>query len=72
MTRLYSYHVAEYVRDGRPRIILPHAEPPALPVHILTPRGRSTVPKVRTFIDFAVPRLRSELKRIAAESGSLA
>ncbi|MBY3496916.1 LysR family transcriptional regulator [Rhizobium laguerreae] len=72
VTRLYSYHVADYVRDGRLRIILPHAEPPALPVHILTPRGSSTVPKVRTFIDFAVPRLRSELKRIAAESGSLA
>ncbi|MES0059539.1 LysR family transcriptional regulator [Mesorhizobium sp. M0025] len=71
VTRLYSYHVAEYVRDGRLKIILPHAEPPALPVHLLTPQGRAAVPKVRTFIDFAVPRLRSEIGRIAAESGSL-
>ncbi|QKK33795.1 LysR family transcriptional regulator (plasmid) [Rhizobium indicum] len=71
VTRLYSYHVAEYVRDARLRVILPQAEPPALPVHILTPQGRAAVPKVRTFIDFAVPRLRSELGRIAAESGSL-
>jgi DNA-binding transcriptional LysR family regulator len=71
VTRLYSYHVAEYVRDGRLRVVLSQAEPPALPVHILTPQGRAAVPKVRTFIDFAVPRLRSELGRIAAESGSL-
>ncbi|RWX16860.1 LysR family transcriptional regulator [Rhizobium leguminosarum] len=71
VTRLYSYHVAEYVRDARLRVVLPQAEPPALPVHILTPQGRAAIPKVRTFIDFAVPRLRSELGRIAAESGSL-
>ncbi|MBY5328465.1 LysR family transcriptional regulator [Rhizobium leguminosarum] len=71
VTRLYSYHVAEYVRDARLRVVLPQAEPPALPVHILTPQGRAAVPKVRTFIDFAVPRLRSELGRIAAESGNL-
>jgi DNA-binding transcriptional LysR family regulator len=71
VTRLYSYHVAEYVRDGRLRVVLPQAEPPALPVHILTPQGRAAVPKVRAFIDFAVPRLRSELGRIATESGSL-
>ena len=43
VTRLYSYHVPDYVRDGRLRIILHYAEPPALPVHILTPRGRATV-----------------------------
>jgi len=71
VTRLYSYHVAEYVRDGHLRVVLPQAEPPALPVHILTPQGRAAVPKVRAFIDFAVPRLRSELGRIATESGSL-
>ncbi|KPH06231.1 LysR family transcriptional regulator (plasmid) [Rhizobium acidisoli] len=71
VTRLYSYHVAGYVRDARLKVLLPQAEPPALPVHILSPQGRTAVPKVRTFIDFAVPRLRSELERIAAESGSL-
>jgi DNA-binding transcriptional LysR family regulator len=71
VTRLYSYHVANYVRDGRLKIVLSHAEPPALPVHILTPQGRASVPKVRAFIDFAVPRLRSELGRIAAGSGDL-
>jgi DNA-binding transcriptional LysR family regulator len=71
LTRLYSYHVAEFVRDGRLVIILADAEPPALPVHLLTPQGRTNVPKVRAFIDFASPRLRSELGRIADEAGTL-
>jgi len=71
VTRLYSYHVADHVRDGRLRVILPHEEPPALPVHIITPQGRVAIPKVRAFIDFAVPRLRSELGRIATQAGSL-
>lgn len=70
ITRLYSYHVAEYVRDGRLKIVLPHDEPPALPVHMLTPHGRVAIPKVRAFLDFAVPRLRSELGLIAAAAGS--
>jgi DNA-binding transcriptional LysR family regulator len=71
ITRLYSYHVAEYVRDGRLKVILSQDEPPALPIHILAPQGRAAVPKVRAFIDFAVPHLRSELRRIAVEAGSL-
>lgn len=71
ITRLYSYHVAEYVRDGRLKIVLPHDEPAALPVHILAPHGRTAIPKVRAFMDFAVPRLRTELGRIAVEAGSL-
>ncbi|HYD99789.1 MAG TPA: LysR family transcriptional regulator [Alphaproteobacteria bacterium] len=71
LTRLYSYHVAEYVRDGRLRIVLADAEHPPLPVHLLTPHGRMSVPKVRAFMDFAAPRLRAEFARIAAEAGSL-
>ena len=55
LTRLYSYHVAEYVRDGRLKIVLADAEHPPLPVHLLTPPGRMAVPKVRAFMDFAVP-----------------
>jgi DNA-binding transcriptional LysR family regulator len=68
LTRLYSYHVAKYVKDGRLKILLTDAEHPPLPVHLLAPHGRMTVPKVRAFVDFAVPRLRSEFARIAAET----
>nr|WP_250810737.1 LysR family transcriptional regulator [Neorhizobium tomejilense] len=71
VTRLYSYHVADLVRDGRLQVVLAADEPAALPVHLLAPRGRNAVPKVRAFLDFAVPRLRVELARIAMQSGSL-
>lgn len=69
LTRLYSYHVAEYVRDGRLEIVLAGAEHPPLPAHLLAPQGRMSVPKVRAFVDFAAPRLRSEFARMAAEAG---
>jgi DNA-binding transcriptional LysR family regulator len=71
LTRLYSYHIAEYVRDGRLKIVLADAEHPPLPVHLLAPHGRMSVPKVRAFVDFAAPRLRSEFTRLAAEAGTL-
>ncbi|APW36322.1 LysR family transcriptional regulator [Rhodoferax koreense] len=69
LTRLYSYHVAEYVKDGRLKIVLADAEHPPLPVHLLTPMGRRSVPKVRAFVDYAAPRLRAEFMRMAAEAG---
>jgi DNA-binding transcriptional LysR family regulator len=71
LTRLYSYHVAECVRDGRLKIVLADAEHPALPVHFLTPPGRAAVPKVRAFMDFAVPRLRLEFARMAVDARTL-
>ena len=71
VTRLYSYHVAEHVKDGRLAIVLADAEHPPLPVHLLTPQGRLVVPKVRAFIEFATPRLRSAFARLAAEAGVL-
>ena len=71
LTRLYSYHVAEYVKDGRLKIVLADAEHPPLPVHLLAPPGRMSVPKVRAFVDFATPRLRSEFVRMAAEANIL-
>jgi DNA-binding transcriptional LysR family regulator len=66
LTRLYSHQVAEYVRDGRLEVVLADAEYPPLPAHLLTPHGRMCVPKVRAFVDFAAPRLRSEFTRMAA------
>lgn len=68
ITRLYSYHVARYVSEGRLKIVLPEAEHPALPAHLLAPQGRLSVPKVRAFVDFAVPRLRSEFAQMASEA----
>jgi DNA-binding transcriptional LysR family regulator len=71
VTRLYTYHVAERVLDGSLRILLRDAEPPSLPVHLIMPQGRTAVPKVRAFLDFAAPRLRAAFARLSAEAGAL-
>lgn len=68
VTRLYTYHVAERVHDGSLQRLLRDAEPPAMPVNLLMPQGRMSVPKVRAFIDFAAPRLRAEFARLSAEA----
>jgi DNA-binding transcriptional LysR family regulator len=59
VTRVLSYHIPQEVRDGSLEIILKDHEPPPLPVHLIAPHGRLTVPKVRAFVDMALPRLRS-------------
>jgi DNA-binding transcriptional LysR family regulator len=71
VTRLYTYHVADRVRDGGLEIVLRDAEPPSLPVHLVAPRGRTSTPKVRAFLDFAAPRLRAEFARLSAEAETL-
>jgi DNA-binding transcriptional LysR family regulator len=71
VTRLYTYHVAERVQDGSLKIVLRDSESPAMPVHLVTPHGRMSVPKVRAFVDFAAPRLRAEFARLSAEVNAL-
>lgn len=71
VTRLYTYHVAERVQDGSLELLLRDAEPPPMPVHLVTPQGRTLVPKVRAFMDFAAPRLRKEFARLSAEASTL-
>jgi DNA-binding transcriptional LysR family regulator len=71
LTRLYSYHIAEAVRRGELQVVLANAEHPPVPVHLLTPNGRMSMPKVRAFIDFAAPRLRSVFSRLALEARTL-
>lgn len=58
VARLFSYHVADEVAAGSLKIILADFEHPPLPVHLVAPQGRLSVPKVRAFVDFARPRLR--------------
>ncbi|MFP6560305.1 LysR family transcriptional regulator [Paraburkholderia sp. B3] len=64
LTRVFSYHVAEHVRSGALKIVLRDAEHAPLPIHLLTPQGRLSVPKVRAFVDFATPRLRAHFARL--------
>ena len=72
VTRLYSYHLADHVRDRRLRIILADAEPPPQPAHLLVQPTRMPAPKVRAFMDWAIPQLRAEFGRLSDEARSLA
>jgi DNA-binding transcriptional LysR family regulator len=64
LVRLFSYHVANEVRNATLQIVLDDREHAPLPVNLLTPHGRLAVPKVRAFVDFATPRLRRHFKRL--------
>jgi DNA-binding transcriptional LysR family regulator len=65
VTRLFSYHIADELQDGRLQIVLDKDEPQPLPAHLLAPQGRFSVPKVRAFIDFAAPRLKTYFARLS-------
>ena len=68
ITRLFSYHIAEEIREGRLQILLGKDEHPPLPAHLLAPQGRFSVPKVRAFADFAVPRLKRYFTELTSEA----
>ncbi|MCC8364476.1 LysR family transcriptional regulator [Lysobacter sp. A6] len=65
VSRLLSYHVAPEIAQGALRIVLPNVEPRHVPVHLVAPYGRLSVPKVRAFVDFATPRLRAAFTELA-------
>jgi DNA-binding transcriptional LysR family regulator len=67
IARVFSYQVAEHVRQGELEILLADHERPPLPVHMVAPHGRLSAPKVRAFMDYAVPRLRKHFTRQAKD-----
>lgn len=69
VTRMFSYHVAREIQAGTLAIVLSDSEHAPLPVHLLTPQGRLAAPKVRAFIDFAMPRLRRHFKQLQRSVG---
>ena len=65
VTRMFSYHVARELSAGQLETVLGGDEHPPLPVHLVSPQGRLSVPKVRAFVDFALPRLRPAFAQLA-------
>lgn len=61
ITPLLSYMAAGQIRAGRLVPVLEKFALPALPVHLIYAQRRIVAPKVRAFIDFAVPTLRATL-----------
>ena len=68
ITRLFSYHIAEQLSLATLQILLSHDEHSAVPLHLISPQGRLAVPKVRAFVDFAVPRLKAHFSRLASDA----
>jgi DNA-binding transcriptional LysR family regulator len=61
LTRALSYQVAGKVAAGELEIVLESFELPPLPIHVVYQGGRKVPAKVRTFVDFCVQRLGSDL-----------
>ena len=61
VVRLLHYQVAEAVAEKRLQIILQEYEPPSVPVSLIHAAHGQMPFKMRRFLDFAVPRLRSLL-----------
>lgn len=59
ITRLMSYQVGEALKNGSLKRILCDYEPKPLPVNIIHLEGRQAHAKIRSFIDLAVTRLKS-------------
>jgi DNA-binding transcriptional LysR family regulator len=66
ITRVMSYQVAADVAAGRLVLLLEAYEPPPIPVHFVMQADPSMTAKLRAFIDFAAPLLRTELTRSAS------
>ena len=62
IARLFSFHVAQAVKDGRLSLLLEEFEPPPPPVNIVYLGGGLLPLKVRAFLDFAAPRLKARLE----------
>jgi DNA-binding transcriptional LysR family regulator len=65
VTICLSNMVADRIASGALVEVLPHLAPPPAPVQIVYPHGRLVVPKVRAFVDFAAPRLRTAIGELS-------
>ena len=61
ITLVLSYMVIDQLKASKLVPVLERYAPPAVPIHLIYAQRRIIAPKVRAFIDFAVPRLRTTL-----------
>lgn len=60
ISRLRSYQIAPLIADGSVVPLLEAFEPPPEPIHVIHQEGRLASAKVRSFVDYAVDRLRAD------------
>ena len=61
ITMAFSYNVAELVRSGELTLLLEDFQPPPRPVSFVYSPNRFMPVKLRAFLDFALPRLKTRL-----------
>lgn len=61
ITQLLCFQVAKAIDEGRLKLLLRDHEPAPLPIHLVYPARRLVPLKLRAFIDFATPRLKTSL-----------
>ncbi len=64
VTRLLGYQVQAGLREGKLIVLLRDYEPEAAPLSLVHASGRLVPLKLRAFLDFAVPRLKSRLQPV--------
>lgn len=64
ITQLYAYQAAPHVATGALEIILSDYEVEPVPITVVHPQGRRLPQKVKSFLDFALPRLGDDLEKI--------
>lgn len=68
LTRVLSYQAARAIEDGRLESVLEAFEPAPVPVSLIHAPQRTLPLKVRSFIDFATPRLSARLASVDARA----
>jgi len=66
VTRVLSYQVGDALASRSLVEVLAEHEDRDLPIHLVHSEGRHAAAKIRAFIDFAVPRLRAQARRLEA------
>jgi len=59
IARVLSYQIGPEVRAGKLKVVLTGFEPPPIPVSVVHPAGRTGTARVRSFVGFAIEKLRA-------------
>lgn len=65
LTRMLNYQIDAQCREGTLNLVLESFQSPLKPVHLIYEAGRHLPLKIRTFLDYAGPRLKKSMRAIA-------
>jgi DNA-binding transcriptional LysR family regulator len=65
LTHMLDYQVERQCHDGSLTLVLEAFRSPPKPVHLIYEAGRHLPLKIRTFLDFAAPRLKQAMRTLA-------